>query len=152
MQKEAFSHLYVHFQSILFGFFKTLVQCCFCCSECILSFLGSRIRANLAGSQETSGLKLCQTPFIANQTHIMLSNLVFTEHQLHNVLGSVDIWMDKTMPLSFQGWYSDGDVKSHQGTSSVVQWLRFCASISGVLGSIAIQGTKILHATWYGKK
>ena len=152
MQEEAFRHLYVHFQSILFGFFKTLVQCCFCCSECIPSFLGSRIRANLSGSQETSGLKLCQTPFIANQTHTVLSNLVFTEHQLHNVLGSVDTWMDKTMPLSFPGWYSDGDVKSHQGTSPVVQWLRFSSSISRVLGSIPVQGTKILHATWNGKK
>ena len=152
MQEDAFSHLYVHFQSILLGFFKTLVQLSLLLFRMCPEFSGSRIRANLAGSQEVSGLKLCQTLFIANQTHIMSSNLVFTEHQLHNVLGSVDTWMDKTTPLSFQGWYSDGDVKSHQGTSPVVQWLRFCASISGVLGSIPLHGIKISHATWCGKK
>ena len=100
MQEEAFSHLYVHFQSILFGFFKTLVQLSLLLFRMCPEFSGSRIRANLAGSQEILGLKLCQTPFIANQTHITLSNLVFTEHQLHNVLGSVDTWMDKTTPLS----------------------------------------------------
>lgn len=100
MQEDA-SHLYVHFQSILLGFLKHWSSCRFCCSECVLSFLGSRIRANLAGSQEIR-LKTCQTLFIANQTHIMSSNLVFTEHQLHNVLGLLwtPEWTNNTSFLS----------------------------------------------------
>ena len=33
------------------------------------------------------------------------------------------------------------------GTSLAIQWLRFCASNAGGMGSIPGQGTKIPHAT-----
>ena len=39
------------------------------------------------------------------------------------------------------------------GTSLAVQWLlRHRASTAGGTGSIPGQGTKILHAAWYGRK
>ena len=38
------------------------------------------------------------------------------------------------------------------GTSLVVQWLGLHASTTGGLGLIANWGTKILYATWHGKK
>lgn len=37
-------------------------------------------------------------------------------------------------------------------TSLVVLWLRFCASISGSMGSIPVCGTKILYAMQHGQK
>ena len=39
-----------------------------------------------------------------------------------------------------------------QGTSLVVQWLRFCTSKAGGTGSIPDKGIKIPHAAWLGKK
>ena len=38
------------------------------------------------------------------------------------------------------------------GTSLAVQWLRLHPSTSGVRDSIPDRGTKILHATWQGRK
>ena len=38
------------------------------------------------------------------------------------------------------------------GTSLAVQWLRLCTSSAGGAGSIPGQGTRILHAAWYGQK
>ena len=38
------------------------------------------------------------------------------------------------------------------GTSSAVQWLRFCASTAGGMGSIPGQRTRIPHATQHGPK
>ena len=38
------------------------------------------------------------------------------------------------------------------GTSLAVQYLRPCAAIGGVTGSIPGQETKILHGFWHGQK
>ena len=38
------------------------------------------------------------------------------------------------------------------GTSLAVQWLKLCASNTGVVGSIPGCGSKILHATWFSQK
>ena len=38
------------------------------------------------------------------------------------------------------------------GTSQAVQWLTFCASTAGGMGSIPGWGTKILHAARYSQK
>ena len=38
------------------------------------------------------------------------------------------------------------------GTSLAVQWLRFCASNAGGMGSIPGGGTKIPHAAWHSQK
>ena len=43
-------------------------------------------------------------------------------------------------------------IKFPRGTSLVVQWLRFCASIVGGVGSILGWGTKIPRAAWCGQK
>ena len=37
------------------------------------------------------------------------------------------------------------------GTSLAVQWLSFCASTAGGVGSVPGWGTKIPHAEWCGQ-
>ena len=41
--------------------------------------------------------------------------------------------------------------KWEEGTSLVVQWLRFCTSTAGVVGSIPGWETKVPQATWQDK-
>ena len=42
--------------------------------------------------------------------------------------------------------------KKNAGTCLAVQWLGFCASNVGYVGSIPDSGSKIPHATWCGQK
>ena len=57
-------------------------------------------------------------------------------------------WMNKVNCFISASW----NVKLKVGISLVIQWLRFCTSTSGGVGSIPGQGTKIPHTEWCGQK
>ena len=65
---------------------------------------------------------------------------------------SIDEWIDKMRCNHTIVYYSALKRKEIVGTSLAVQWLSFCASNAGGIGSIPGLGTKIPHAGQRGQK